>query len=378
MNMRLLPVLLLIACSGRPNVAPGTLVVEPNPIVFAELGREDTEVFQTVVLRNSGDETIWLNSFEIEELDPRTELFLENDPLDAAVPLGSGARYEVQVAWRPADMIVDRGRLTIGIRGQLPVAVPIRSPELPAFLSLSSQPMGVASEGTYQLNLDGAPFGGRQAAWLDLTTTTLQPLAVRELCFEDVDGGCTQQTMNGFTICAGRVTQPDGCRPHSENVEVTRTQMLFSTLFFEPPRDTDDLFEARLLVKSNDRDSPEYVVNITAAVCRADGTMTICGTCGNETIDPGEECDDGNRNDEDNCRNNCTEPNCSDPPDSDGDGLADRCDDRPNTPDFTVRGRVGMFGGHQVGTEQSVTTGSPVGRVESQQEQFKHRARIYQ
>lgn len=28
--------------------------------------------------------------------------------------------------------------------------------------------------------------------------------------------------------------------------------------------------------------------------------------CGDGTINPGEECDDGNRNNEDACRNNCT------------------------------------------------------------------------
>jgi len=30
------------------------------------------------------------------------------------------------------------------------------------------------------------------------------------------------------------------------------------------------------------------------------------GDCGNGIVDEGEECDDGNRNNNDSCRNNCT------------------------------------------------------------------------
>ncbi|MBN2016056.1 DUF4215 domain-containing protein [Candidatus Dojkabacteria bacterium] len=52
-------------------------------------------------------------------------------------------------------------------------------------------------------------------------------------------------------------------------------------------------------------------------------TVSYCPECGNGTVDPGEECDDGNSNNYDGCRNNCTLPYC-------GDGIIDpgeTCDD---------------------------------------------------
>jgi cysteine-rich repeat protein len=45
--------------------------------------------------------------------------------------------------------------------------------------------------------------------------------------------------------------------------------------------------------------------------CRGD-----CTCCGDGSTDSGEECDDGNNNNNDDCRNNCTEPEC-------GDGIVD-------------------------------------------------------
>ena len=54
--------------------------------------------------------------------------------------------------------------------------------------------------------------------------------------------------------------------------------------------------------------------------CRNDCTLPECG---DGMVDPGEECDDGNTNNDDDCRNDCTRPEC-------GDGIVDpgeECDD---------------------------------------------------
>lgn len=56
-----------------------------------------------------------------------------------------------------------------------------------------------------------------------------------------------------------------------------------------------------------------------------DGCRNDCTLplCGDGSLDPNEECDDGNDNDDDGCRNNCTVPRC-------GDGVEDadeECDD---------------------------------------------------
>ncbi len=66
---------------------------------------------------------------------------------------------------------------------------------------------------------------------------------------------------------------------------------------------------------------PPSSVQSNGQICRAD-----CTYCGDGELDTPEQCDDGNTNDNDNCRNNCTLPRC-------GDGVKDpneRCDDGNN------------------------------------------------
>jgi cysteine-rich repeat protein len=51
---------------------------------------------------------------------------------------------------------------------------------------------------------------------------------------------------------------------------------------------------------------------ICAVACAADGETCIMDSCGDRLIDPGEQCDDGNKSDEDDCLSNCTMARCGD------------------------------------------------------------------
>ena len=186
------------------------------------------------------------------------------------------------------------------------------------------------------------------------------------------------ETTEGFSLCQGRVTRPEGCDPPEAPASIAEGEFIQTTVFFSPQVDSDAIFRGRVLVASNDRDFPQFFVELSASVCRTDADSAACGPCGNRQIDPGEECDDGNRNDEDDCRNTCVLPTCFDPPDSDGDGLSDRCDERPNIADFSVGGRVHYLGGRNVSDQHTQNGAAGGGRVKSNNEQFKHRARVFQ
>jgi cysteine-rich repeat protein len=51
---------------------------------------------------------------------------------------------------------------------------------------------------------------------------------------------------------------------------------------------------------------------ICAVACAADGETCIMDSCGDRVIDPGEQCDDGNKSDEDDCLSSCTMARCGD------------------------------------------------------------------
>lgn len=51
---------------------------------------------------------------------------------------------------------------------------------------------------------------------------------------------------------------------------------------------------------------------ICAVACAANGETCIMDSCGDRLIDPGEQCDDGNKSDEDDCLSNCTIARCGD------------------------------------------------------------------
>lgn len=375
---RILCACLILGCSGRPNVAPGSLVVTPNPATFRAIERGETEVLQTLFLKNRSAGVLQIQTIDLTELDENKELSVVDMFQWENVTLAPNEERPLQILWTPTDTQVDQGRVELSIAGQLPLAVPIISPEVPSFVQVTTTPEGVSTEGQYSLVLNGAPLGGRQAAWLNVSAQSLAGLTLSRLCFLDESGECQLETENGYALCAGRVTQPDGCdRPDVPTV-LQQNDRIQATIFFTAQIDSDELFSARLLVETNDRDFPQYVVDLSATVCRSEMGAGTCGTCGNLQIDPGEECDDGNRNSEDDCRNDCLLPTCADPPDSDGDGLSDRCDDRPNVADFSSAGRVRLVGGRNLSDQHTQQGGASSGRVNSTNEQFKHRARVLQ
>jgi cysteine-rich repeat protein len=74
-------------------------------------------------------------------------------------------------------------------------------------------------------------------------------------------------------------------------------------------------------------DPPGPSTTCTSGTCLSNCLCAPTAYCGNGVVDPGEECDDGNKNNEDSCRNNCKLPKC-------GDGIIDpgeECDDGNTT-----------------------------------------------
>ena len=130
---RIMCMCLLLACSSRPDVTPGSLVVTPTPATFRELQRGESEVLQTLFLKNRSDGPLEIQQVELSELDENQEMQIVSIDEWTNVTLGPNEERSLQVVWRPTDTLVDQGRVEISIVGQLPLAVPITSPEVPSF-----------------------------------------------------------------------------------------------------------------------------------------------------------------------------------------------------------------------------------------------------
>ena len=73
---RILLLLLVLGCSSRPNVAPGTLSITPNPATFRPIEKGEEQVSQNLFLRNRGREPITIQRVGLTELDDVQELCL--------------------------------------------------------------------------------------------------------------------------------------------------------------------------------------------------------------------------------------------------------------------------------------------------------------
>ena len=96
------------------------------------------------------------------------------------------------------------------------------------------------------------------------------------------------------------------------------------TIFYSPPMDQTGVLIGQVLIESNDSLAPQYQIEMRGQVCTRTFEGSVCDGCGDGIVDPGEACDDGNINDDDECRNDCTQAIC-------GDGLIrdgiEECDD---------------------------------------------------
>ena len=129
---------------------------------------------------------------------------------------------------------------------------------------------------------------------------------------------------SGHFLCPeGRVSSIDDCQSPTPPDSINSDSLYVFNVGFTAPNSLGSVFSMPVLLETNDAKTPRFVIQVRGSTCLRDMENPTCGTCGNGAIDAMEACDDGNLDNEDGCRNDCTQPIC-------GDGVRDgleACDD---------------------------------------------------
>ena len=100
-------------------------------------------------------------------------------------------------------------------------------------------------------------------------------------------------------------------RRASDDTILRQDETTVLTIFYSPPMDQTGVLIGQVLIESNDSLAPQYQIEMRGQVC----TRTFEGSVWTDVeMDrrSGEACDDGNINDDDECRNDCTQAICGD------------------------------------------------------------------
>ncbi len=327
-----------LACEDIAAIQTGNLLVEPTEIIFPApaLGQDDAT--RSVVLRNTGTGTLFIAAVRLVENDELSELSLNDADDLQAFSIPPGEQRRVRVTWRVRDARMDQGQLVIEHNSGPPLAVPIMTSDIDPRLEVTSDPVGVAELGELAVNLDQATFGREQSAKITVRSASVAPLTISQICLLDRDGACVADAMGmnaGFVLCDGVPDTVSECEVVSTPDPLSLDATHVFSVFFVPPDDDENVRLGRVLIESNDAQSPQFVVKVTGVVCRRQAMGDTCAGCGDGVLGDGESCDDGNVIDDDGCRNDCTQcgdgvvqapmETCDDANDDDNDACTARC-----------------------------------------------------
>jgi cysteine-rich repeat protein len=106
-------------------------------------------------------------------------------------------------------------------------------------------------------------------------------------------GGNGNDCRNDCTVCGDGVVDPGEDCDDQDGIDIDECRNDCSEPFCG-----DGRIDAQL---SETCDPPGFIGGLNGQICRVD-----CTVCGDGIVDPGEDCDDGNGNTFDECRNDCT------------------------------------------------------------------------
>ena len=283
------------------------------------LGEEQVEAL--VEIKHDGGAPLIISSLQLEEFDQIKELSIidQDDWQGKWVDQQQSALIRLQ--WTPLDQQPDLAELTID--SNLGVwTVRIDTPDVDRVLKVDSNLEGEFERGQGKLTFMGVKPGQRGTLALYLSPQTPASLHISQLCILDEEGRCESQRNETFSLCDSLVG--NGCPPprlpDALNLGDVYT---LAVRYFAPERDLDTR-SIKILIESDDDEYPRYILTISAFPCVEGVNAEICIGCGDGLVQIDEECDDGNRENEDECTNSCQLARC-------GDGILfteqEECDD---------------------------------------------------
>ena len=424
----------LSACDeGVRGTSTASLRIEPEEIVFAAPDPGTNTSTRNVQIINDGTGTLRIASVRVEEDDDSPELrLLDADDWNAGVrEVRAGQSINVGVTFQAANAQADTGRLTI-VTNAGELVVPISTPDLDPVLSLSTEPEGQLGDEEGSLELDQAAPGGAQRAKVQVLSWSIAPLTVDNICLLDDQGRCIDGVGaedSPFRICDQIPASLEQCGPPNADMALPFEATYTFTVAYLPERAAVDTQTAQIRIISNSANAPSYLLRVRGTPCVRRAAGDLCGDCGNGQADLGEECDDGNIDDQDSCTNACTAARCgdgiiqrdsetcddgntvdgdgcdadctasaadddgdgvpdandncvnvpnADQVDRDGDGLGDACDPEPDRFNYQLRGQMMTFGGRGVDMNHTLRSKGTIGAQSGQSPNYRVKATLGQ
>lgn len=318
----------LSACDdGVKTSNTAELLVTPEnlEIPLPEQGNNYSEAY--IEIKNIGDGTLIVNEVTITEDDDSSEISL----LDASdwaeqTIIPPNEEKIVKIAWRILNAQADTATLSIVTNvGTKTVAISTADPEPDLTLKalVNDQEQNIQNE----IILDQAMAGLWQRAVVRVQSMGAAPLTLNQFCLIDGGGICIPvDRMKIFKVCEGTQATPTSCVPIT-NIDTLISGASFnaSVLFMPPVDEIEFNYVVRLRVLSDSSQNPDVVVTFKGTHCSRTANESQCGTCGDGIVDMemGEQCDDGNFEEDDDCLNHCRSSclalgTCADDADMDG------------------------------------------------------------
>ncbi|MEE2786366.1 MAG: DUF4215 domain-containing protein [Myxococcota bacterium] len=323
--MLLCAVIGLTACDAITRISTGTLEVSPANVRFANPLTNEPRQTIAIQIKNVGDGNATVTRVTLTEFDSTAELsILDEGDWAQGTLIPANEQRTLTLAWDILDARADQAELVIEYTDGPPLLVPVTTPDIDPVLTIETEPMVIEDGESPTVLLDQAQPGQTQWARIMLKNNGFAPVNLETLCFLLADGECAIRGESGpFRLCDGVINDVELCRTPMP-VEILRPgdQYTASVVFTASAR-LGLVISIPVLIESNDALAPRSTVRVRAATCVRTIDAPQCGTCGNSKIDGVETCDDGNLENDDGCRNNCTATVC-------GDGVAEgieACDD---------------------------------------------------
>ncbi|MEE2787554.1 MAG: DUF4215 domain-containing protein [Myxococcota bacterium] len=306
----------VVSTATELKIEPTTLLVEAPPSLTA---------FRTVQvrLRNLGTTPIRIQRIELIENDETAEFSVASaeDWHTGETEIPVDEFFTLDVTWTPTDDLIDTARIIIHHElGQ--TIVQIRSADLTPQLEVITAPKDIRSGSVANVDLGALVFGPAISAHIDLRSLTPIPVTLDQLCLLNEAGACHDPRYDpplDFELCAHRDDDADAlsptttaCEPPMLPPQLAQGERFAFSIRLRVTRPNFERVAGRVRIESDAANGRRFVIKLTGQRCIRTADIPVCGLCGNGVRDPGEECDDGNLDDEDRCRNSCAVAHCGD------------------------------------------------------------------
>ena len=168
-------------------------------------------------------------------------------------------------------------------------AVTLETPEIRAQLKVTAPPESSALMNRTEIALNEVTVGGSARAQIRLQSIGLVSVDIYAICLLNSDDQCAVEDQVGsFHLCDGRSETLGSCEPLSEFRTLLSGATETLSVFYAPSVPRRDPELARLLIRNNTVEVPDYTLSFTGLPCVRRELTPICGGCGDGVVSGAE------------------------------------------------------------------------------------------